>query len=329
VSDDPQETTMSYSDWAVAFLDIIGFTNKVKRTEADRSGIADISNALWKARQWLDHFKGDSKDVQIQTFSDTTLICASGPTPYELASLTWGIALYQCSMVLNGNLLRGGLAAGPNFQSGTIMFGPAIIDAYEAEQVADWPRVAVASSVLERVNPLASDTRNRPCILTDDRGLAYVDYLMYGCLHLTCNQWKHEYSKKIADPEAIMEVVVGRHRRLILSLRDEAKADPKQLSRCHSLALYHNATIARLNEVLARWQQNDSHAHPSMTTSVMVIPHGMGELSTGADQAVTDFYRAKLKEAPALQHALKGLIIDLCSTFPTLDGTPDHATPHS
>ena len=312
---------MSYSDKAVALLDIVGFKNKVDRTKEYPSGIADIANALSRAKEWLDHFKGDAKDIHIQTFSDTTLICASGPTPFQLVSLIWGIALYQCSMVLNGDVLRGAVAVGQNYQKGTTMFGPGIIEAYEAEQVADWPRVVVVLSVLKRVNPLASDWTTRPCILTDDRGLAYVDYLMYGSRQMTAKQWKEEYTSKVAKPRAVMEVLVEGHREIILSLRKEAKGSMRKLTSCHSLAAYHNATIVRLNKVLAGWQEEDALSRPGMTPLGTVFPPGIGQSSTSVDQAATDFASTKLREAPALQDALNGLVIHLPSTFPALYGS--------
>lgn len=352
MSSSADQSAFAYSDWAIAFLDIVGFKDLVARTKDSTPLISDIAGTLLNAHERLRGLEAAVKEIETQTFSDTTLICCCEPEPIALVSLMSVISRIQCDMTLRGYLFRGGLAVGPNFRSGNTMFGPAIIEAYEMEPLGEWPRVLVAPSVLERLNRWVSEWPTYPYVIVDDHGLVYVDYLMEGCLLTTADQWAKEYKGRIATTQpSNMEVLLSCHRDATMSLREKANDSVRKLSKCHSLAKYHNGTIERLNALLSHWEPDvgvlsqERHLNylgvqflgGMILGAEIQLPTSWKEAAKAFDwpeeyhkariahlnvweQANRDFTRSRLIEMRATQDRLNQLLIDLPSSFPALYG---------
>lgn len=76
-----------------------------------------------------------------------------------------------------GLLLRGGFSVGQLFHDGAVVFGEAMVAAYELEsEVANNPRIIVAGSVIERLKPM----RPEDCelLLQDADGRWYLNYFI-------------------------------------------------------------------------------------------------------------------------------------------------------
>ena len=317
-----QQSTHSYTDEAIAFLDIIGFKPKVEKTKTEPSEIAVLANALSKANEWLNKFRGDAQEIRTQTFSDTTLICCSQTDSDALVALATAISLFQCGMMLNGNVLRGALAVGLHYRSESIMFGPAMIEAYETEKLADWPRVLVAPSILERLNPRIPTMTPPPYFRTDNKGLTYIDYLTEGCLLLTAINWADQYRAQ-ESPSNIVQPLLSRHRSNVLSLRDAAPHSNTDLSRCHALAVYHNETIHRLTNAITTI--GTTSQNPDISHLGLLFLRRLGMLAVNLDEASTQFIESCIRGLTTLPRELQGLTIELRTEFPTLYG--DNANP--
>lgn len=127
-----------------ALLDVLGYRERLKR---DRdNGHMSFQDALRRALSSL----GEVNEARFQyrAISDTILIyCADQQGFPELAKLLQGL---QRAFMAEGLLLRGGVAYGQHFHSGSITYSHALALAYELEsKVAIYPRIVVDQNVIQ------------------------------------------------------------------------------------------------------------------------------------------------------------------------------------
>jgi hypothetical protein len=174
-----------YSERYVAFIDILGFSDHVRRSERSPSEaeklvkIMDRISNRWsdKALQITHDSYGDN--FRSQSFSDCTVL-SEGATPRGLHYLLFMVTQFALDLLANGFLPRGGIAKGLLHHSDCAVFGPAFLKAYDIEQnVAEYPRIIVDQNTHEDFNsdpsPLTLDERVRPDLRHADDGSVYVD----------------------------------------------------------------------------------------------------------------------------------------------------------
>lgn len=152
------EDSLQFENRIVAFIDILGWKKAVEdaaKGETDR--IKSLGKALAKMQHYskyadslreLDH-EGEnwSGDPIVTQFSDSMLISVNnderGKSTLERA--LWALTL---SVIQHGLLLRGGVARGKLFHQGTIVFGPALHEAYYLEsKVSSNPRIIISNEL--------------------------------------------------------------------------------------------------------------------------------------------------------------------------------------
>jgi hypothetical protein len=69
----------------------------------------------------------------------------------EFGHLISDVALLQIGFAYEGFFVRGGLAVGDLYMDEDIVLDMGLLDAYEAEQTAVWPRVTLAESAVQLV----------------------------------------------------------------------------------------------------------------------------------------------------------------------------------
>lgn len=152
---------VNYEDRAILFVDILGWTEELKRKSADeihrilspfiqqgnehneqrreeiRQRVAERSNPLYMI-------------VQVSFFSDC-FVCSM---PSEFASRLCIRASHIIRDFLSqGFLVRGGLSVGELYHKDQIVFGSALVKAYEIEnKEAIFPRVLIDSSLISCLN---------------------------------------------------------------------------------------------------------------------------------------------------------------------------------
>lgn len=146
-----------YKDCYVAFLDILGFKEFCKDERSDCA----IIKALFDDTELIvsKYNKTFAKLVisqdtidnsQLMIMSDSIVI--SAPNSDEgLLSILYQGAFIQNMLLKFGLLVRGGIARGKFFQYKRIMFGPAMIQAYEIESDAKFPRVVLSDDIIDRL----------------------------------------------------------------------------------------------------------------------------------------------------------------------------------
>lgn len=179
---------MKYENRVVAFWDILGFREVIRGTydgAIDNEEAIDRLHATIRAAD--EHIGKDPncQSLQFTQFSDSFVVSflveEKDQVFYTLSSIQMMIAAF----VMNGYLLRGGLSYGKLTHTKDVLFGPAMIAAYEAEsEAAIFPRVILDKSVIDlRVthrSPLRSqssvqDSLNN-VVTQDTDDMWYVDY---------------------------------------------------------------------------------------------------------------------------------------------------------
>lgn len=137
-----------YTERIVAFIDILGFKKLVERSLHSPEAAQRIYRALQLIYQRKEDneatgFMGMQKyGVEVAVFSDSVVI--SYPVDYSggLFFVLLDVIHLQLELMGLGILIRGGIAIGPLYHNGQIVYGPAMNQAYLLESVyAVYPRI--------------------------------------------------------------------------------------------------------------------------------------------------------------------------------------------
>lgn len=175
---------VNYEDRAILFVDILGWKDELKRKSADeihrilspfiQQGNEYNEQQRERIRQRVaedDRLSSNLQymSVQVSFFSDC-LVCSM---PSEFASRLCNRASHIIrDFLTEGFLVRGGLSAGELYHKDQIVFGPALVRAYEIEnKEAIFPRVLIDSSLINRLN----EDLEEPVIIKDQLGNYVVD----------------------------------------------------------------------------------------------------------------------------------------------------------
>jgi hypothetical protein len=191
------EKNISYEKSIVAFLDVLGFKNKIKSSNSEESvkkffGILNYIQA-WNTsngknffiepkdfcnESYIDWktipFKEIQKELQITYFSDSLVISL----PYKDSDLNTKLFLiirslaYLISRLSLANFfVSGGISIGKMFHKSNMFFGPAFLESYKLEsEIAIYPRVILSKEVVSSVN-------NMPYIKEVEDGVSYIDWI--------------------------------------------------------------------------------------------------------------------------------------------------------
>ncbi len=188
---------MNYENRFVIFIDILGFKEKIRAT-LDKEGldneaaIKSVSDALEMYFTLFDTKEDEKyyKTRQVTQFSDSIVISFQLKEPSHLFSAFLNSRLLILELLYKGFLCRGGMTYGKLIHTQKLLFGPAVIEAYELESKgATYPRIIVSegkivSVVREFLNDgktsgygLLQDLKELESILKKDfDGLYYLDY---------------------------------------------------------------------------------------------------------------------------------------------------------
>ncbi|MBI2842888.1 MAG: hypothetical protein HYX78_05765 [Armatimonadetes bacterium] len=144
-----------YTKCIVAFLDICGFRTHIEQSETDPSKAENILSVMKKAQRLAKQVKHlntvytDSGD-RMTVFSDSIIL--SQPIQVQdsgtLLLFLLRVAGIQLELLAHSYILRGGIAYGDTYHDEGIAFGPALIEAYDLERIADKPRVIIKNTVV-------------------------------------------------------------------------------------------------------------------------------------------------------------------------------------
>lgn len=173
------------SQYIVAYLDVLGV---VSRMNTDR-GVQMLSlnklYNLYKSVMELTEKDGGIKNlegIEFQIFSDNIIISkklssTSMDRIQDIKSVLNCVSHFQISSVGSGVgwLVRGGITIGELFIDNTMVWGSALLRAYELENnIAIYPRVAIDASI---VSELQKNQETAEYLLLDYDGIYFLNYM--------------------------------------------------------------------------------------------------------------------------------------------------------
>jgi hypothetical protein len=171
------ENSLDYEERLVAFIDVLGFADLVTASAADTAAQDKVNKliAIYKVFDWFVPQMLD-KLVDGSFFSDTFILSARSSQALYLIRETGNLCRY---LLLQGFPCRGAIAIGLVHHRERIIIGPALVEAYRAEQsVAIHPRIvldhAAADYWTEECAPTSAD-HLKSLVKKDDDGQNYLD----------------------------------------------------------------------------------------------------------------------------------------------------------
>lgn len=126
-----------YKKSIVAFIDILGFSDMVKK-----SGKESMILEVLKGLKSLERDPFQQTDRNLLAVSDSVILSYQVNDGDEIVALLDDLAFLLRGFVRYGLVLRGGIALGDLYHDDTgVIFGPAYLEAYGLEQIADYPRI--------------------------------------------------------------------------------------------------------------------------------------------------------------------------------------------
>jgi len=187
----------------VALLDVLGFAERMRQSYRDGGAaglLIDFRSALDSAYENfrntdLERVIGAEKASKVldcwhvKAFTDNIVIGfpvhpSEPDAEAEMGSVLLALREYQLEMVIRGFFVRGSVSIGDLYMDDEIVFGDALLTAYEAEQtVARDPRIVISASARSYVKrhfgfyaEPASAPHNE-VLLKDADGQLFVNYL--------------------------------------------------------------------------------------------------------------------------------------------------------
>jgi hypothetical protein len=186
---------MHYEKRVICFLDILGFSEHVENT-INQDGIDNeeyinnINDGFEAIRFYLDvdnpEAFGDTKATQ---FSDSVVISFPINEESGVFHTLLDVMFVQMNLIIYGLLCRGAITKGKLIHTEKLLFGPALINAYQLEsKAALYPRVILDKDIIEiGMSAHASHhfkRHERDSIMSllskDTDGMYFVDYITKG-----------------------------------------------------------------------------------------------------------------------------------------------------
>jgi hypothetical protein len=143
--------SLCYKNKLVAFIDVLGWRQGIKNSEHNPELVKKLGLSLQtlvtqeKMAKWQQEHEFPC-DFRISQFSDCFVLSIEpnhiGKSQL-ISSLDWTISHF----LANGFLTRGAIVQGDIYHEGGMVYGPALVSAYDLEQKADFPRVILQSEL--------------------------------------------------------------------------------------------------------------------------------------------------------------------------------------
>jgi len=217
----------------VAFLDILGFKTLVMQDEQEAlRAISAIDSNIAHILDILHDQHG--KDFTAKSFSDCiSLSCEN--TPDNVFYMLYELAFIQLYLSFEGIFLRGGFTRGRHFENARMIFSQGVVNAFNLEQMAVYPRILVDKTLLPEI--LAdeetyfgnqADFKKHDFLMKSPDGECFVDYL-----HFLAEEG-------IDELDGLCD-----HKREILKKLQAHMGFPRIVDKYRWLAEYHNAKFSQ------------------------------------------------------------------------------------
>jgi hypothetical protein len=225
-----------YSDRYIAFVDILGFSSIVRQSEHDQTSKRFDALVSTLTEIGSHHPSiNESDDFQFQSFSDS-VVMSSASTLTGLVQILSSISDLAIRLLKTSLLIRGAIAKGKLYHKQPIIFGPALLDAYNSEvNIAKFPRVVLMRKVYEDFQKIAGSMKHPQVLLAED-GPPYLHvFAKFRMLNEAAPTVEFLNSDEVLEAQFC--------RAAIQNLLDESIYQPSHYEKLRWLSIYWNSTV--------------------------------------------------------------------------------------
>lgn len=171
------------STYVVAYLDILGVASRMK-TDNQIEPLNKLYNLYRFHIDFFDVERGIKRyaDIKFRIFSDNIIIAKKLSSDkqgrmHDVENLFYCVSSFAHSAIGDGVgwLIRGGITIGNFYIDDVIIWGSALLRAYELENtIANYPRIVIDSSIISELRQYGNI---HDFILTDIDGISYLNYM--------------------------------------------------------------------------------------------------------------------------------------------------------
>ena len=148
-----------YEDRYCAYIDILGFRELIGRLDQGETPLLSLRDLLEKVHNPppTNALAIPQTDFRVQSISDAVALSAA-TNPAGLGAIIHSVNRLAVDLLLQGFFIRGALVKGKLYHDEKIVFGRALVRAYELEDtVVRFPRVMVTREVIEDLRSVRED----------------------------------------------------------------------------------------------------------------------------------------------------------------------------
>ena len=175
------------------------------------------------------NFLGESSRYRSAFFSDTLVLAApivrETDDATEIELLMRHASWLQSNLIAEGFFVRGGLSVGSLHLSDQVLFGPALVEAYDLEsRAALYPRIVLSRTAAETQRGPAAGSM----LMRDDDGQIFINYV----------------GAAVEEPDDQIPVL-RQHRDAVMDRLHGTRQHKRLWEKYRWLAEYHNAVVPR------------------------------------------------------------------------------------
>jgi hypothetical protein len=137
----------SYSERYCAFIDILGFSGLIDDLDHEKISVAEIHRVLSAVHARPTTARPQEADLRSQSISDAVALSAA-PNAAGFDAICAAAEELSRRLLRSGYFARGGITKGRLYHDHSMVFGPALVEAYRLEnEVAKFPRILIPRSV--------------------------------------------------------------------------------------------------------------------------------------------------------------------------------------
>lgn len=160
-----------YETRRLAFFDILGFSNLIRKSAKDETlaqGVLDTFNMVKKTME-----KTTSPYSSSTLFSDC--FCMSQAASGNFYAFCGGLSLFVVGMIAKGYPVRGAISIGQLYHRDSVIFGPCLVRAYELEsKLSNHPRIIIDPEINIEDD---EESKELDLFYTDNDGIVSLNYL--------------------------------------------------------------------------------------------------------------------------------------------------------
>lgn len=186
-NDDNTKQKLTTEEYMVAFIDVLGASKKIKTDSIGSLNtvhrVYERALKLYNEQPLFERHTTFGEDdtveqIKIKIFSDNIVLYTKVNDDLRgcFIHLVYLAAFMQAIFLNEGLLVRGGIAKGDFYGDDIMIWGNALVTAYEIENnIAVYPRIVVQSGIINGVEE--EFAKEFECLSVDEDGCYYVDYL--------------------------------------------------------------------------------------------------------------------------------------------------------